>query len=218
MSEHSPAKAGCPRCSYPISAMQRYCVKCGLDQQSRQISDDEPLEVTEIIEDASLPLPGSIAGFSLSSMLMVVTLVAICLGLSVANPGLGIAAAVISLPPLLRTVLVARKQRQQGVHLSPAKKTRLFASSWLVTTLMSMTVSLIISGVGVVALLLSVVVICSAIPGGSSSQSIKEAGLQSVWIVTAVFGLTVVFFTLRSFWFWSKTRWKRDIGDLNSDS
>jgi hypothetical protein len=58
--------------------------------------------------DAEPAAAATISGFSLATLMLVVTLVSIICGLSVVAPGVGLAAAAIALPALARTAMIRR--------------------------------------------------------------------------------------------------------------
>ena len=67
--------------------------------------------------------------FSLESLLMVITLAAVCLGAFVATPGLGVLALIVAAPALLRTVYEGHQARQRGKQLTLTDKLLSFAAS-----------------------------------------------------------------------------------------
>jgi hypothetical protein len=67
--------------------------------------------------------------FGLSSLFLFVTLIAICLGVLVAVPGLGIVLAVISVPAFVRASASAARERAAGHEAEPADKIRFFLTS-----------------------------------------------------------------------------------------
>jgi hypothetical protein len=73
-------------------------------------------------------------GFSLATMLLVVTIVSIVCGLGAIAPGLGLAAAIIAAPALARTAIVARHHPSPNSIDKLTGKISLFAGSVLFTT------------------------------------------------------------------------------------
>jgi hypothetical protein len=69
------------------------------------------------------------AQFSLASLFLVMTLVAVCLGVFMLAPGLGILLAVVATPALVRTTFTASYYKQVGAPLTPAWKIRAFLVS-----------------------------------------------------------------------------------------
>ena len=64
--------------------------------------------------------------FGLSSMLLITTLVAVIMSVSVMVPGIGIALAIVSVPALLRTYVLVRRKRENGETVTNQDKALLF--------------------------------------------------------------------------------------------
>ncbi len=73
----------------------------------------------------SMPAPFQ---FGLSSLLLITTLVAVILSISVMVPGIGICLAIVSVPALVRTYVVVRGQRATRAKWCPIRTRRCF--SW----------------------------------------------------------------------------------------
>jgi len=67
--------------------------------------------------------------FGLSSVMLFIALVAVCLGLLREAPGLGIALAVMATPALIRTRAATARRRADGQHVTIADKLLAFAGS-----------------------------------------------------------------------------------------
>ena len=101
--------------------------------------DDEPPAV----------LPGAASWtFSLSSVLLIITLIAVCLGVGALDLGwdggewgLGIALAVLAAPALLRASVAASRRRAEGQPMSAPEKAGMFLTSLCIVVL------IIVSGV-----------------------------------------------------------------------
>jgi hypothetical protein len=61
--------------------------------------------------------------------MLVITLVAVCLGVTMAAPGLGVLLMVLAAPALVRTMVVGFKQKQVGARLTTAEKVASFCVS-----------------------------------------------------------------------------------------
>jgi hypothetical protein len=77
--------------------------------------------------------PASHRGFSLATMLLVVTIVSIVCGLGAVAPGLGLAAAIIAAPALARTAIIVRHHPVRDSIDALSGKVSLFASSLVFT-------------------------------------------------------------------------------------
>jgi hypothetical protein len=64
--------------------------------------------------------------FGLSSMLLITTLVAVIMSVSLMVPGIGIALAMASVPALLRTYVLVRRKRESGDRVTNHDKALLF--------------------------------------------------------------------------------------------
>jgi hypothetical protein len=67
--------------------------------------------------------------FSLASLILVMTLVAVCLGVLMAAPGLGILLIIVAVPALVRTVVTGSQQKGTGAPLSLGQKVVAFITS-----------------------------------------------------------------------------------------
>ncbi len=67
--------------------------------------------------------------FTLSSLFLVMTLIAVCLGVLVQAPGLGVPLAVLSAPALIRTVWVRSKRKTRGQPMTVWDKALVFLGS-----------------------------------------------------------------------------------------
>jgi MFS-type transporter involved in bile tolerance (Atg22 family) len=79
--------------------------------------------------------------FSLNSLMMLVTLAAVCFGLLAAAPGLGVFVCVILLPVMIRTALVVRRREAAGLDVSPGTKVGLFFGSFAAASVIAVVVA-----------------------------------------------------------------------------
>jgi hypothetical protein len=112
--EHFPHRI-CPQCGAPVAAGKVLCWLC-----------NEPVPVAA--EPGPPPHTGRFQ-FGLSTLLTVITLAAILLSIGVTSPGLGIVAAMLALPALVRTCVVAARRRSEGESLSASEKAGVFAAT-----------------------------------------------------------------------------------------
>jgi hypothetical protein len=71
--------------------------------------------------------------FSLESLMLVVTLVAVCLGMVMALPGLGILISIVAAPALVRTLIAGYQEKAAGGHMTLTEKVMAFVASTGVT-------------------------------------------------------------------------------------
>lgn len=132
MSESStPLEVVCPRCEAVVAGDATRCWLChgSLDGTTPPLATPSPVARMAPIHRA--------ASFSLSTMLLITTLVAICCGLLAAAPGLGIVVCVLLAPVLVRTARVVRRREAAGARVSPAEKVSLAATSLVVAMVMA---------------------------------------------------------------------------------
>lgn len=124
-----PTARSCPECGARLKAADAKCWLCG-----RPIKDDAVV-IAEVIGGAAPEWvqahqpPLKPWQFSLESMLLVITLVAVCLGMIVAMPGIGVLAAIVAGPALIRTLMVGYQERRAGHKQSIGEKVLAFLAS-----------------------------------------------------------------------------------------
>jgi hypothetical protein len=115
------------------AALRRVCTSCGavVDGPKCWLCGSPSAESGVLADrhaSATAPARGP-QTFGLSSLFLFVTLTAICLGVLVAVPGLGIVLAVISVPAFVRASASAARERAAGHTAEPADKIRFFLTS-----------------------------------------------------------------------------------------
>lgn len=136
--------------------------------------------------------------FSLSTLLLLMTLAAICFGLLAAAPGLGVPMCVLLVPVLIRTVMVVRRREASGLPVSRAKKIGLMATSFGVATVVAVVVA--------VAAFCSFCGVCLLGIGGSNEEAMLGAG-----IMFSLAGVSVVMLVFLGKWI--RRRYRRDVGE-----
>jgi hypothetical protein len=132
MSEASQDRPlACPQCGARLAAGSEVCWLCGAAVAA---AESQP----PTTQAAALPAPPAPvvrhagASFSLGTLFVVMTLVAICCGLFIAAPGLGITVCIVLAPVLVRTAMVVNRREAAGRPVSMAEKAGLIFSSLLV--------------------------------------------------------------------------------------
>ncbi len=112
----------CPQCEAQVDPAAKYCWLCNavLSSPSAGAARQPPIRA-QLVDSSSRPLQ-----YGISSLLLVITFVAILCSIIKMNPGLGIVIAILTLPAMIRTVLVAFRQRESGKPMSAAGKTGVF--------------------------------------------------------------------------------------------
>ena len=114
--------ARCPHCGAQVQTLGSACWLC---RQKASQSDPNPYAPPR-------PLDENAAQFSLASLFLVMTLVAVCMGVIMIAPGLGILFAFITTPALIRTIVASSRGRLVGEPLSPMQKAGIFLISWFI--------------------------------------------------------------------------------------
>jgi hypothetical protein len=121
---------GCPECGARVKPTDARCWLCGRElvvtAEIVEALDESPFAASWSPRVGAAPQPFQ---FSLESLLLVITLVAVCLGAFVATPGLGVLALIVAAPALLRTFYEGRQARQRGKSFTLAEKLAAFAAS-----------------------------------------------------------------------------------------
>ncbi len=132
--------------------------------------------------------------FSLASTLLTMTLLATIFAVIATAPGLGILLAIVSLPPLVRTMFVVQRRQERGLEVNSEEKVALF--------IVSLTVTIAVSSV---TLFLGLFTFCGAFLF-TSTHSGWPVGLLTLFISAALTILAIWFFSN-----WIRRRYNRDI-------
>ena len=194
--EKAERRIACPTCRATVTQDTPFCWKCGSQLK------------TDGFESRGIELPDKPSGsagfnFSIASLLLLTTLIAIFLALFAAAPGLGVFLAVLSIPPFVRTLMVVNRRKAMGQQVSGGRKAGLFLGSLGVTllitwaTMFAAAIAFFFSCLGAFAFL---------DPGASGGANVEAVFL---WI-TIGFTLTFTGLVLWAFSFWIRARWRRD--------
>lgn len=107
MEPSRPRFVVCPHCQTENLPGRGECFRCG-----------KSLPLTTGPEDPWKP-PASAdelppGGFHIGALMLVIALIAVCLGMTVEAPGLGVVLVLISIPATIRTAVADRRRRRQG--------------------------------------------------------------------------------------------------------
>lgn len=152
----------------------------------------------------TLPVPDQVQpheperfSFSLATMFLFTTLIAVCLGLFVTLPGVGIFASIVLVPVFIRTARVVRYRESLGEVVSPAEKTTLFLGSFMVSSILVIVVG--------VAAFCSFCGVCMAVFSAGEVEMLPFAlGILFLAFVSIVATIRLAR--------WSRHRWRRDMG------
>jgi hypothetical protein len=119
----SSAQAVCADCGAALAAGQDRCWLC--EARIQPLGQVNPYAAPAPVADQTA------AQFSLASLFLITTLVAVCLGVFLLVPGLGILLALVTAPALARTMFASYRQKQAGVASTTGQKIGTFALSFL---------------------------------------------------------------------------------------
>lgn len=131
----------CPQCGGYLKAGRARCTKCSCEVRAKQVPPGPAVANSGWFQ------------FSIETLLLVTTFVAVCLGACVAVPPIGIPLTAIALAALVRTLVIGRQHQVVGLTLSAGDKIgELIVSLCIVVAaiLVSLLVLLAICGIGVV--------------------------------------------------------------------
>jgi hypothetical protein len=198
MNSREDIVANCPRCKAIFKGGPGYCWKCGV---WIDIDDKGIASTASDRDDASLPEHAGFS-YSISSLLLVTTLIAVCLALAAAAPGLGILLAVVSIPPFVRTILLVRRRKQQGKNVSAGAKVSLYLGSFGVT--------LVVTCVTLFMSLSAFFFSCLGAYSLSRGQGMRSGSEEFSMTIATVFSLAIAGLLIWSFSHWIRSRWRRD--------
>ncbi|MCI0360692.1 MAG: hypothetical protein L0211_19620 [Planctomycetaceae bacterium] len=126
MSESPTPLPHCPECGAEVKPLDARCWLChrSLIAEAEVVESDTPLP--------SRPVPprrANAAQFSLETLMLVITLIAVCLGIIMAAPGYGIVVAMVAAPALVRTLMAGHQERKAGKPLALGEKVLTFIAS-----------------------------------------------------------------------------------------
>lgn len=124
MSSSSSARGRCPECGAELATGQARCWLC-----ERKLSEAESGNPYASPQPAGENVDFQ---FSLASLFLIMTLVAVGTGLFLVAPGFGVLFAVLCVPALVRTIVAAKQQRRAGAPLTIGDKTGVFVMSFFI--------------------------------------------------------------------------------------
>ena len=126
----------CPACGNPLGTGAN-CPACRLNAGGRADNDAEaPLPCSS---DTSSPRPQAPPfQFGLSSLLLITTLAAVIMSVSVMVPGVGILLAILATPALIRTYVLVRRSRADGKPAPTQEKFVLFITCLGISALIAL--------------------------------------------------------------------------------
>ena len=116
--------------------------------------------------------------FSIATVLMITTLIAVCLGVLRLSPGFGIAVIVFAVPALIRTVVVGVQTKSAGKRLSIGDKLTAFVAS--------LGLMILVAIAGVIAFQIACWGTCGLITATVSSSMGSSGGDALLWTCVGI--------------------------------
>lgn len=187
----------CPHCGGDAREGDR-CWLCGASLEG---GGARPIEVSpwaprNLEPPPEPPLPP--VTFSLSTVILIITLCAICFGILRIAPGLAIPLCILLVPVFCRTYAVVRRREARGRSVSAVQKASLFAGSFAVAVVMAVVVGVIAFG--------AFCSVCAMIVGVSFNEPESFAFLI-IMVPLTIGGI----YGLKALIKWSRRRYRRDI-------
>jgi hypothetical protein len=175
----------CPECGAAYRLAAERCWLCGskLPQDGLDtVQPEEPLEATLVTRETA-------STFSLSSLFLVMTLVAVGAGVFAAAPGLGILFAIVATPALARTIVVTSRQKTRGIVTTPGQKAGAFLGSIGIVLLVFLSIGVALftacwtacAGGAVMSAGSQNAVIAGAVAGGIAGLTLSGWVLWLIW-------------------------------------
>lgn len=196
-----PASAGNPLCPDCGAQVQPAAAACWLCQ--KPLASQAEIVEAEIVEPTPPPIipaweqarrTASPLQFSLESLMLVITLVAVCLGMIVVMPGLGVPVAIVAAPALVRTLIAGFQQRAAGSQMTLSEKALTFLASTGIT--------MAVLAAGGTAFATACFASCLVALGVSEATS-SNRGFNEDWLIYAVLGFSSLVGLATTIWlFW----------------
>lgn len=116
----------CPSCGASVSPGQSSCWLCHAPLEAMGETPTSPFAAEHPF------VPRAAGQFTIATILLVTTLIAVCLGVFRYSPGLGVLLIVLAAPALVRTVFVGRREQRRGRRLTTGGKIGQFVVSLVI--------------------------------------------------------------------------------------
>lgn len=171
--EKQAAHFNCPECG---AALPPGAVTCWLCRRKSNSASHYSTPGTTVVRD-----PGA-GQFSLATIFLVITLIAVCLGTFHIAPGLGVLVMIVAGPAMIRACVVGIKEKRAGHPLSIGEK--------LVAFFASTAIVILVGVAGFIAFQIACWGACAAVAGIQN-----KGGDVAVWsgvIIGAAAGIGVI--------------------------
>jgi hypothetical protein len=170
----------CPECGAISSLKATKCYLCGRELAATETTVAEST-ISQSLGRGGTPKDAirGPATYSLSSLLIIVTVLCVFFGLIASAPGLGIPLAILVTPALVRTMTISRISKAEGISPSAELRIGAFFSSLAVM-------------IGIfVAASVAFFAACSAVAFGAQNSSVM-LGLGAGLIVALIVGICIL--------------------------
>jgi hypothetical protein len=183
--------AYCPECAALVGVGVPRCWLCGWRRDGAQASTP-PVIIPSLVPRRPTDRPFS---YSLESLLLLVTLVAVGLGAIVNFPGIGIVVAILMAPAFVRTAMVIRRRDEIGRPVTRWQRVGLFFGSF--ATAIVILVLVVVASVG------TFFTVCLGLfsADGTQDLALPLAMLSAGMATAAIIGFAV---------WWIRRRWQHD--------
>ena len=182
----------CPECGASNRPANKSCFLCGHDLDSaapdtRAGAARSPIVFSSVdAVDPYEPPPGvgsTPRTFRISSLLLLIAVIAVCLGVFHEQPVLGIILAVAVTPAMAYTMIVAAKSEARGRPLATIDKISTFLAA--------------IVGVVIIAFSALVAFVSTCFPAGFIGMNVGGAGIIFAVVIGATAGIAAAVYTTR---------------------
>jgi len=184
VSELATQTSTCAQCGAPWREESAACWLCGHD----------PAEPAQTVPPPRPPAARQPFSFSLETMFVVTTLVAVLFGVCLIAPGIGFLLCILSLPAFLRTIMVVRRRDQIGRPVHRFERMLLFLGSIVTLYIVMM-----------MALVASVGVFCYVCIATYSAKVSDGSAMILALMAASVTTLVAAFLAFK----WFRARWRK---------
>ncbi|KKK48401.1 hypothetical protein LCGC14_3145490 [marine sediment metagenome] len=121
----------CAVCGAGVEADAPFCWLC-----RQAIAHLDAAAVAAGDRPVAVVAPRATYQFGLSTLMLMITLSAVLMSVTSMEPGLGLALAVLSAPPVIRTYVIVYRRKTLGRNVSTGEKVAMYLGSLLVTAIM----------------------------------------------------------------------------------
>jgi hypothetical protein len=176
----------CPQCGGYLKAGRARCTKCSGEARAKQVPPGPAVA------------NGGWFQFSIETLLLVTTLIAVCLGACVAVPPIGIPLTAIALVAFVRTLVIGQHHRAVGLTFSAGEKSAEFLVSLVIVAGAVGVAFLAFFGIGIVCWMIAVLLFNFGPPRTPAAQlSYSLLGL-AFWLAMILGPITAGVWFLRT--------------------